>query len=258
MADHRDCHNIADLREVARKRLPRGVFEFVDRGTEDEVALRNNRAAFDDWSFVPHALVDVSHRSVKTTLFGREYAAPFGFAPMGGSSMAAYQGDIVLARCAAQSNIPMIMSGASLSRLEDVRAAGSTAWFQAYLPGETKPITELVERVAAAGFDTLVLTVDVPVGGCGSALGCFRVLTYEREADGRLAANGGDGWVLAVEFTDTPRAWSVLAYGESNRPDSPWYAAQAERFAKGQLKRVAFTSADVDAGAVVRYRPGAP
>ena len=101
-------------------------------------------------------------------------------------------------------------------------------------------------------------TVDVPVGGCGSALGCFRVLTYEREADGRLAANGGDGWVLAVEFTDTPRAWSVLAYGESNRPDSPWYAAQAERFAKGQLKRVAFTSADVDAGAVVRYRPGAP
>jgi acyl-homoserine-lactone acylase len=64
--------------------------------------------------------------------------------------------------------------------------------------------------------------------------------------------------VLAVEFTDTPRAWSVLAYGESNRPDSPWYAAQAERFAKGQLKRVAFTSADVDAGAVVRYRPGAP
>ncbi len=101
-------------------------------------------------------------------------------------------------------------------------------------------------------------TVDVPVGGCGSALGCFRVLTFEKEADGRLAANGGDGWVLAVEFTDTPRAWSVLAYGESNRPDSPWYSAQAERFAKGQLKRVAFTPADVEAGAVVRYRPGAP
>ncbi len=101
-------------------------------------------------------------------------------------------------------------------------------------------------------------SVDVPVGGCAGALGCFRVLTFEREADGRLAANGGDGWVLAVEFTDTPRAWSILAYGESNRPDSPWYSAQAERFARGQFKRVAFTAADVEAGAVLRYRPGAP
>src|SRR6185369_11209517 len=90
--------------------------------------------------------------------------APFGFAPMGGSSMAAYQGDIVLARVAGEANIPMIMSGASLSRLEDVRQNGPTAWFQAYLSGEMSFITELVNRVAAAGFDTLVVTVDVPVG----------------------------------------------------------------------------------------------
>ena len=155
---------LEDFEAPARRYLPRPMYGYVSGGAETNASLRNNRAAFDDWSFVPHALVDVSNRSVKATLFGREYAAPFGFAPMGGSSMAAYQGDIVLARCAAQSNIPMIMSGASLSRLEDVRAAGSTAWFQAYLPGEAGPITELVERVAAAGFDTLVLTVDVPVG----------------------------------------------------------------------------------------------
>jgi L-lactate dehydrogenase (cytochrome) len=83
---------------------------------------------------------------------------------MGGSSMAAYQGDIVLARAAAAANIPMIMSGASLTRLEDVRAAGRTSWFQAYLPGEDAAIRTMVERVARGGFDTLVLTVDVPVG----------------------------------------------------------------------------------------------
>src|SRR5204862_2081921 len=75
----------------------------------------------------------------------------------------ACRGDVVLARAAPQGNIPMIMSGAPLTRLEDVRAAGGTAWFQAYLPGETGPITRLLERVARAGFDTLVLTVDVPV-----------------------------------------------------------------------------------------------
>jgi len=69
-------------------------------------------------------------------------------------------------------------------------------------------------------------------------------------------ANGGDGWVLAVEFADTPRAYSVLAYGESARPESPWHSSQAEMFAKGELKKVAFTAKDVDAGAVIRYRPG--
>jgi len=98
--------------------------------------------------------------------------------------------------------------------------------------------------------------VDVPVGGCGGALGCFRVLNFRRDQDGKLAANGGDGWVLAVEFTDTPRAYSVLAYGQSVDSTSRWHADQAERFARGDLKRVAFSEKDVDAQAVVRYRPG--
>ncbi|HEV8591965.1 MAG TPA: penicillin acylase family protein, partial [Pyrinomonadaceae bacterium] len=100
-------------------------------------------------------------------------------------------------------------------------------------------------------------TVDVPVGGCGNDLGCFRILSFARdEKDGKLAANGGDGWVLAVEFDDTPRAYSVLAYGESRLSTSPWHADQAEMFAKGEVKKVAFTKADVDAQAVLRFRPG--
>lgn len=98
--------------------------------------------------------------------------------------------------------------------------------------------------------------VDVPVGGCASSLGCFRALAFTRDADGKLSASGGDGWILAVEFGDVPRAVSVLAYGESNRRNSPWFADQAEMFAKGELKKVAFTAGDVDAQAVVRYRPG--
>ena len=98
--------------------------------------------------------------------------------------------------------------------------------------------------------------VDVPVGGCGGALGCFRVLNFARDPDGKLSANGGDGWVLAVEFGDRPRAYSVLAYGQSPRPESPWYSDQAAIFASGDLKKVAYDAADVDAQAVVKYRPG--
>ena len=102
-------------------------------------------------------------------------------------------------------------------------------------------------------------SVDVPVGGCSGALGCFRVLNFAPDpADGKLVANSADAWVLAVEFDDVPRAYSVLAYGESSRPDSPWYSDQAGMFARGELKKVAFTAKDVDAGAVARYRPGAP
>jgi acyl-homoserine-lactone acylase len=101
-------------------------------------------------------------------------------------------------------------------------------------------------------------SVDVPIGGCNGTLGCFRVIQYGREPDGLLAANGGDGWVLAVEFGDVPRAYSVLAYGESPRPESKWHADQAAMFARGELKTVAFTPQDVDAQAIERYRPGAP
>lgn len=97
---------------------------------------------------------------------------------------------------------------------------------------------------------------DVPVGGCGNDLGCFRILSFARDADGKLAANSGDGWVLAVEFSDTPRAYSVLAYGQSRLPDSPWHADQAEMFARGELKKVAFTESDINAQAILRFRPG--
>ena len=107
-----------------------------------------------------------------------------------------------------------------------------------------------IHRVRLAGKD-------LPVGGCGGDLGCFRVLQFQNQPDGKLAASGGDGWILAVEFGKVPTALSVLAYGESPRLGSPYNGDQAELFAKGELKRVAFTAADVDAQAIKRYRPGA-
>lgn len=98
--------------------------------------------------------------------------------------------------------------------------------------------------------------VDVPVGGCSGALGCFRVLTFEDAPDGKRVANSGDGWVLAVEFTPTgPKARSVLAYGQSTDPSSPHFSDQAALFAKGEFKLVRFTEADIAAHTIRQYTP---
>jgi len=98
--------------------------------------------------------------------------------------------------------------------------------------------------------------VDVPVGGCSGSLGCFRVLSYRQDSDGKLHATSGDAWVLAVEFGDVPRAFSILAYGESSLPGNPFHDDQAAMFARGELKPVAFTRADIERQAIRRYRPG--
>lgn len=99
--------------------------------------------------------------------------------------------------------------------------------------------------------------VDLPAGGCWGDMGCFRVLWWRMAADGKWAATGGDGWVIAVEFGNEPRAYSILAYGESKRDDSPHHTDQVAMFVKGELKRVLFAEKDVEAGIERRYHPGA-
>jgi acyl-homoserine-lactone acylase len=98
--------------------------------------------------------------------------------------------------------------------------------------------------------------MDVPAGGCSGTLGCFRVVYYAEADDGLQVAYSGDGWVFAVEFGDTPRAYSVLAYGQSSREDSPHHTDQLEMFARGDLKRVAFTEQDIERDLLRSYRPG--
>ncbi|HEX8851604.1 MAG TPA: penicillin acylase family protein [Gemmatimonadaceae bacterium] len=100
--------------------------------------------------------------------------------------------------------------------------------------------------------------VDLPAGGCNGDLGCFRVLWFRDAQDGKREAVGGDGWILAVEFGERPRARSVLAYGESDRADSPFHSDQAPLFARGEYKRVDWTPAEIERGTVRRYHPGAP
>src|SRR5918995_543411 len=152
-----------DFEVAARHHLPRPIFGYVSGAAETNASLRDNRAAFEEFGFVPRVLVDVSRRTQAVELLGRTYAAPFGIAPMGISALSAYRGDLVLARAAGQANIPMVMSGSSLIRLEEVAKANPSAWFQAYLPGEPERVLGLLERVERAGFETLMLTVDTAV-----------------------------------------------------------------------------------------------
>lgn len=155
--------SLDDFEDAARRHLPRPIFAYVSGGVEENLSRDDNRRAFEEIGFVPRVLAGVSKRTTATELFGHTYAAPFGIAPMGLSALSAYRGDIVQGRAAQAANIPMILSGTSLIRLEDVCAACPGAWFQAYLPGEPERIRKLVDRVAAAGFKTLVVTVDVSV-----------------------------------------------------------------------------------------------
>ena len=155
--------SLDDFEIAARRHLPRPIFEYVSGGAEDNRARLDNRAAFRELGFVPRMLRNVSSRSQAVELFGHRYASPFGIAPMGIAALSAYRGDLVLAQAAAAANIPMVLSGSSLIRLEDVRAAAPLSWFQAYLPGEPDRIEALIDRVARAGYETLVLTVDTAV-----------------------------------------------------------------------------------------------
>lgn len=153
--------SLGDLEAAARRVLPRPIFGYLQGGVEDNLTLQANAAAFHQWMFRTNVLVDVSRRSQATMLMGTAYRAPFGIAPMGLCALFAFEGDLALARAAEAAGIPFVLSGASLTRMELIaQAAPTCGWFQAYIPGEPAHIEGLVQRVAQAGFGTLVVTVD--------------------------------------------------------------------------------------------------
>lgn len=157
--------SLNDFEPLARKRLPKPLYAYVSGAVEDNITLTQNRQAFEDLALRPRVLVGVSSRDLSISLFGRQYAAPFGLAPMGISALFAYRGDVVMAQAASQASVPAIMSGSSLIRLEEVMEAAPGTWFQAYLPGDMSQIEGLLARVEAAKVETLVITVDTPVAG---------------------------------------------------------------------------------------------
>jgi L-lactate dehydrogenase (cytochrome) len=159
--------DIEDLRRLGRRRTPRPVFEYVDGGAGDEIAMRRARDAFDRIEFLPRVLNDVSHVDTSTTILGKQSACPFVFAPTGYTRMMHTEGESAVARVARRAGIPYALSTMGTTTPEDLAAAsdGGRLWFQLYVWKDRARSKELVARARASGFDTLVLTVDVPVGG---------------------------------------------------------------------------------------------
>ena len=160
-----DAINIEDLHRMAKRRLPKIAFDFIEGGLEDERGLERNTSAFHKHQLLPRYLVDVSVRDQSATLFGHAYASPFGISPTGGAGLFRRGADLMLAEAAAKANIPYIMSGASNDSMEAAaRVAPNNAWYQLYAAREAKIREDMIRRAADAGLGALVLTVDVPVG----------------------------------------------------------------------------------------------
>jgi isopentenyl diphosphate isomerase/L-lactate dehydrogenase-like FMN-dependent dehydrogenase len=157
-------YDIADLREAARRRLPKGVFEFFDRGNGDEVAIVNNRAAFERTKLNPHMLVDTSQRTQSITLFGKQQPMPMVIGPTGSAGLAWHEGEVALARAAKNAGIPYTLATGSMTALERVAdEAGGELWFQVYMWPDRAASHALIERAKVADYQALVVTVDTPV-----------------------------------------------------------------------------------------------
>ena len=155
--------SLEDFEKAAKQHLPRPLFGYVASVAEDGATARASRDAFEQYAFLPRALVNVASVATDTVLFGQRYAYPFGIAPMGISALTAYRGDLVLAKAATSVGIPMVVSGTSLIPMEALTGPNGSDWFQAYLPGTTDGIDALLARVEQAGFSKLVITVDYAV-----------------------------------------------------------------------------------------------
>ena len=161
------AYTIEDLRAIAKRRTPKAPFDYTDGAAEGELSLARARQAFQDIEFHPAILRDVSAVDTSTTILGGHSALPFGIAPTGFTRMMQTEGEIAGAGAAGAAGIPYALSTMGTSSIEDVAAANPTGrnWFQLYMWKERDRSMALVERAANAGFDTLLVTVDTPVGG---------------------------------------------------------------------------------------------
>ncbi len=160
------CANVDDLRAVARRRLPGGVFDYIDGGAEDEVTLERNTSAYAGYQFRPRVLRDVSQVDLSTDLLGRRIPLPLVLAPTGFTRIADPDGELAVARAAARLGIPYTLSTLGTRSIEEVADAGEgPRWFQVYVWKDRGLVKEMIERAAGSGYEALVVTVDLAVLG---------------------------------------------------------------------------------------------
>ncbi len=158
--------NIDDLRLMARRRLPRVIFDYLDGGSDDEVTLRNNREAFSSYSLKSNTLVDVSEASTKTTVLGGDISSPLILSSTGANRLFHADGELAAARAAAEAGTVFATASTAMSSLEDVAAAGDgPKWFQLYPWKDRGVMREHMQRCADAGYAAMMLTVDCATAG---------------------------------------------------------------------------------------------
>ncbi len=162
----RKMHSVFHAREMARRRLPRFVFDFIEGGSLDEQTLRANRAAFEKVTFVPKSLSDVSHREQETRVLGQDIRLPVLLAPVGMTRLVAREGELAVARAAGKKGTVFVVSTASSFSLEEIaKVATGPLWFQLYLGPDRDLNASLVGRASDSGYHALCLAVDTPVLG---------------------------------------------------------------------------------------------
>jgi isopentenyl diphosphate isomerase/L-lactate dehydrogenase-like FMN-dependent dehydrogenase len=163
----KEALTIYDLRDIAKRRTPTAPFDYTDGSADQEISLARARQAFEDIEFQPRVLRDVSDVDLSSTVLGKKVAMPFGIAPTGFTRMMQTEGEIAGSQAAEAAGIPFSLSTMGTRSIEEVAAAAPNGrnWFQLYMWKDRDRSMALVERAAAAGFDTLLLTVDVPVAG---------------------------------------------------------------------------------------------
>jgi L-lactate dehydrogenase (cytochrome) len=188
--------NIADLRRLAQRRLPRVVFDYVDGGAESEVTLHENRRAFDTVTFRPRGAVAAPTADLQTSVLGTKLAVPFLLAPVGSTRMLYPRGEAVAAQAGGEAGTAYVLSTLSGCTLEEVKAATTgPCWYQVYLVGGREVTRAAIERARLSGYSALVVTIDTPVAGL-------------RERDVR---NGTKELVSGRPWTMLPFIWQFLA-----------------------------------------------
>ena len=235
----RRARSIDELRHLARRRLPRIVYDFLDGGAEDETTLRSNVTSFRRHRFVPRVLRGVAERDTSVELFGQRLAVPILYAPIGLTALAHPGGEPAAARAAARGGTTLVASTAASYRIEETAAATSTPpWFQLYPWGDRRVTGELLDRAAASGCRVLCVTVDVPVVGRRERdlRNGFTVPLRVRPRQlvdvlrhpswfGRLATHRRITFanLLDIEVVPTQRALSLVAYANQlNDPTTDW------------------------------------
>lgn len=158
--------SVADLRELARRRLPAGVFDYIDGAAEDELTMERNAAAFDQWEFVPRVLRDMSELDTSVALLGRRHPVPFALSPTGFTRIVCPDGELAVARAAARQGIAFSLSTLSTRSIEEIReVSDGPLWFQLYFWRDRELVAEWLQRAADCDYEALLVAVDTPVFG---------------------------------------------------------------------------------------------